>query len=386
MKGSALLLLLAASAGADKPAKPEPPVWSELQAIGEEAGYNGIVMASNADERSWAYIGKRTPGKGKQISPSPPSIADGSGRYAPSGDFPVGSTDYFDVEEPWRWASVTKQIVAVLVLQEVAKGTIDLDTNIATYLPTFKSPNADRITVRALLRHQSGLPNPDDSQRPGEQVADYYLKKSKLNRDPLNGYCAGPVKGPANGNWSYNNCDYIVAGALLKAVTGREWKKLFEDRIARPFKLRSVKTGLDIAHTQEGFIDGKPEPGIALKAFGAAGAISGSITDLWRFDRALMTGKLLPKAQMDVLWDGQPQLGFIALGQWVFDAPLKGCAKPVRIVERRGAIGGVQVRNFILPDKDAVLVAFTNRAEFDFGEVWQGSGLSHDLLAKVACS
>jgi hypothetical protein len=76
----------------------------------------------------------------------------------------------------------------------------------------------------------------------------------------------------------------------------------------------------------------------------------------------------------------------MALGQWVFSVPLKGCAAPVRIVERRGAIGGVEVRNFILPDKDVVAIAFTNRSGFDFGEVWQGKGFSYDLLSSAACS
>jgi D-alanyl-D-alanine carboxypeptidase len=383
---AALTLLLAANVEAGGPATNALPRWQELQSIADDAKFNGIVLASKGDERVWAYAGKRTPGKGKQIAPALPATPNGSGRYsAPSDSFPEGSKDHFDVEESWRWASVTKQIVAVLVVQEAAKGTIDLDKPVSAYLPGFKSENADQITVRALLRHQSGLPNPDDSQRPGLTMADYYLKTGKADRDPLTGYCAGPVKGPANGNWSYNNCDYIVAGALLKAVTGKEWAKLFDERIAKPFKLRSAKTRLDVVHTQEGFIGDKKEPGILLQAFDASGAISGSVVDLWRFDRALMTGKLLPSAQMDILWDGKPELGFIALGQWVFEAPLTGCDKPVRIVERRGAIGGVQVRNFILPEKDTVVIAFTNRAEFEFGEVWQGAGLSHDLLAKAAC-
>jgi D-alanyl-D-alanine carboxypeptidase len=65
---------------------------------------------------------------------------------------------------------------------------------------------------------------------------------------------------------------------------------------------------------------------------------------------------------------------------------LKGCPTPVRIIERRGAIGGVQVRNFILPDADVVVIAFTNRDDFDFGEIWQGKGFAFDLLSAAACT
>jgi D-alanyl-D-alanine carboxypeptidase len=352
----------------------KPPV--SIEQIGEAAGFNGIVLLSRGEDISWAKLGQANP-----VGLSVPQTVNTSGSSAAY----AGLSGY-DIEANWRWASVTKQIVAVLVLQEVAKGTIELDKSLANYLPSFKSANAKTITVRNLLRHQSGLPNPDDTLRAGSAIASYYLKSSKLNRNPLSGNCAGAVKGPANGNWAYNNCDYIVAGALLKQVTGKSWFTLFQERIAGPLQLGSVQIRANSTKTQIGFAAGKREPAISLAAFDSSGALSGSIFDLWKFDRALMTAKLLPRAQLNELWDGQADLGYIALGQWVFEAPLKGCDKAVRIVERRGAIGGVQVRNFILPDQDAVVIAFTNRGEFDFGEVWQGAGLSHDLLAKAACS
>ena len=41
---------------------------------------------------------------------------------------------------------------------------------------------------------------------------------------------------------------------------------------------------------------------------------------------------------------------------------------------RRGAIGGIQVRNVLIPSRGRALVVFTNRADVKFGEVWQGSG------------
>jgi CubicO group peptidase (beta-lactamase class C family) len=286
----------------------------------------------------------------------------------------------------WRWASVTKQVIATLVMQDVAAGRIDLDKPVSTYLPAFKSPNAGKVTVRQLLRHQSGLPNPDDTAATPDALPAYYRPDYTGDRGPLTGYCAGPVKGEPGRSWSYNNCDYLVAGALLQAVDGKPWQRLVRERIVRPLKLRTLAAFPSKASTMHGFVDGRAEPSIAFDSFGAAAGLYGSVGDLWLFDRALLTGTLLPEVQRREMWDGQPKLGSIALGQWVFEAPLKGCAKPVRIVERRGALGGIQVRNFILPDNDTVVIAFANRAEFDFGEVWQGSGYSFDLLSAAACS
>lgn len=297
-----------------------------------------------------------------------------------------GERPYFDsrlagdtkTEAPWRWASVTKQVIATLVMQEVAAGRIDLDKPVLHFLPGFKSANAGRMTVRNLLRHQTGLPNPDE-------VPGFYAAGFSGSRDPLTGYCAGPVTGPAGNAWAYNNCDYMVAGELLRAVTGKSWHTLVAERIAGPLELTSLEAFPGTTPTVPGFIAGKPEPAMALEAFGAAGGLYGTAFDLWQFDRALLSGRLLPAAARSELWKGDAALGFIALGQWAFDAPLKSCAQPVRLIERRGAIGGVQVRNIIAPDRDAIVVAFTNTADFEFGEIWQGRGFSHDLLDAALC-
>ncbi|WP_338502450.1 serine hydrolase domain-containing protein [Sphingomonas kaistensis] len=287
----------------------------------------------------------------------------------------------------WRWASVTKQVVATMVMQEAAAGRIDLDRPVSRYLPGFKSPNAPLISVRQLLRHQSGLPNPDDTPKDAAGIPGYYTKQFSGSRDPLTGYCAGAVNGAPGGRWSYNNCDYIVAGALLERVTGKPWTTLVRERIAAPLKLASLGAFPTTRPTVSGTVGNKPEPAIDLTVYRASAGLFGTAADLLVFDRALMTGKLLPAKQLAEMWDGQPQLGSIALGQWSFKAPLKGCAAPVRIIERRGEIGGVQVRNFILPEQDTAVAVFTDRGsdDFDFGEVWQGKGLSHDLLAAAAC-
>lgn len=284
----------------------------------------------------------------------------------------------------WRWASVTKQVVAVLVMQEVAAGRIDLDMPVATYLPGFTSANSRTATVRHLLRHQAGLPNPDDTGGAGG-TASFYEQGYAGSRDPLTGYCAGTPKAAPGGNWTYNNCDYIVLGALLEAVTGARWDALVRTRITVPLGLTELAAYPTDRWTRPGLVEGKPEPAFELASFGAAAGLHGSIDDLLKFDLALMNGTLLAKPQLDEMWDGQAKLGYIALGQWVFEAKLKDCAQPVKIVERRGAIGGVELRNFILPDRKMAVVAMSHETPFAFGEVWQGTGFSHDLLNAAVC-
>jgi D-alanyl-D-alanine carboxypeptidase len=298
----------------------------------------------------------------------------------------------------WRWASVTKQVIAVLVMQEVAMNRVDLDKPISHYIPKFSSPNASKITVRQLLRHQIGLPNPDDTPANAQGVPSFYTADFSGNRDPLTGYCAQAPNADPGGDWSYNNCDYIVAGALLEAITGKSWQALVSERIRRPFigrdnpytvpflGMSQVTTTPPPNEPWPGLVAGKAEAKLDVASYGAAGSLYGTVSDLLWFDIYLATGQLLPQSAMDELWDGRPELGFLALGQWSFEAPLKGCEKPVHIVERRGSIGGVQVRNFIVPEQEIAVALFTDQAEFEFGEIWQGKGFSYDMLSLGACA
>lgn len=289
----------------------------------------------------------------------------------------------------WRWASVTKQITAILVMQEVERGRLALDRPISGYLPAFSGANRDRITIRQLLQHSSGLPNPNETPATGDEWPAFYRETGNAvgNRPAAFGYCAGASASAPGQGFSYNNCDYLVLGAILEAVTGKLYAALVAERIARPLRLRSltVATTGRARTTVTSTIAGKPEPSVNLATFGAGGALVGTPDDLIALDRALLAGRLLSKASRDILWAGDPKLGYEALGVWSFPAPLKGCAGQVALIERRGEIGGVEVRNIIAPALGRMLVVFVNAAPIEFGEVWQGRGLSHDLLRAAFC-
>ncbi len=293
------------------------------------------------------------------------------------------------VGQRWLWASVTKQLTATLVMQEVADGRMALDSPIVSYLPGFSGDHA--ITVRELLQHRSGLPNPSDTPAV-EGVPGFYLQNGPAISDAsrANGFCSGAPKRPRGGEWEYNNCDYLVLGAALEAVTGHSYGRLVEERIARPLKIRGLRLAPDGATrggaAATGYDGSKPVPAMNVATGGAAAALTGSASDLARFDRGLMAGSLLSPDAQKTAWAGDPKLGYMALGVWSFPASLKGCSKPVQLIERRGDFAGTQVRNVIAPALGRAIVLFTNNATAEFGEVWQGKGLTYDLLSAAFCS
>ena len=301
------------------------------------------------------------------------------------GDFAVsrrdGSVHIFALRPPssqekWPWASVTKQVMAVLVMQQVEAGTLDLDAPADTYLPDLAA-DAPSPTVRQLLQHRSGLRNPDDSPADATGFPSFY-SDGPTGTD----WCIADRTAPTE-EWRYNNCDYIVLGGILEKVTGSPVEVLLEERIGTPSGWSD--TALLRKGSARDFQGRDPTYTTRIARYGSSAALVGPLEDMVRFDRALMSGKLLTPEARASLWDSDPALGFMALGQWVFEAPLKGCDTPVKIVERRGNIGKYQVRNIILPDSDTTISLATEDGNFDFGEIWSGSGAMYETLSAVAC-
>ncbi len=292
------------------------------------------------------------------------------------------------IDGVWRWASVSKQVTAVLTMQLVQQGKLSLDETLATLLPSFQAPRAADISLRQLLQHTSGLPNPDTR-------VDFYTRRFDDEDGPLAqalGFCSGPPAGEPGTRFAYNNCDTLVLQAVLERVAGLPYAQLVQTALAQPLGLRQlgvtpVRARIPEPQTPRGYIDSRTlEPTLNLASFGAGGALRGTPHELWQFDRALMQGRLLDPVFLNTLWQGDPKLGYVALGAWSFPARLAGCSKPVALVERRGQIGGIQVRNLLAPEFGAALIVFSNTAETVFGEIWQGQGLTYEMASAAFCT
>ena len=337
-----------------------PPAGGPVGAVLDASGFKGFAMVASPDAVLWqSPRATCRPAPADQIVLCHPRPTDGL---------------------RWPWASVSKQMLAILTMQQVDAGTLALGIPASAYLPVLTRSVA-APTIRQLLQHRSGLRNPDDSAPDKSGDPSFY------SDGPTGlGWCLGGRKAPG-GDWRYNNCDSIVLGAVLERVTGKTLPALFDEKLRKPLALEG-----------SGFAEqpttGFPEmattlpPGYArsLERYGAAGGLVGTGSDLLKIDRALMAGRLMSPGARDAMWAGDAKLGYMALAQWAFDAPLKGCAKPVRIVERRGEIGRYQVRNIILPAIRRIVIVFTDDAKLDFGEIWQGKGFAYDLLSAAACS
>ncbi|MWK39961.1 serine hydrolase [Actinomadura sp. J1-007] len=137
-----------------------------------------------------------------------------------------------------RVGSTTKAFVATVVLQLVGEGRVALDAPVETYLPGVvrgRGGDGRTITVRQLLQHTSGLPDPGTLLPSGRAWAERRFRHR--DRGELIRYALSLE--PTTARWSYTNTGYLLLGELIEKVTkARSWRDEVARRIVRPLGLR----------------------------------------------------------------------------------------------------------------------------------------------------
>ncbi|WP_328468221.1 beta-lactamase family protein [Actinoplanes sp. NBC_00393] len=187
-------------------------------------------------------------------------------------------------------ASLTKIYTAILLLQQVAKGRIDLDAPVARYLPAFTGKGKSKVTVRMLLTHTSGLP----VGAPGTLLTTPLVK--------------GAVPGDA---YRYSSAGLMVAAELVEKATGTGLAAALKAGITGPLGLRdtgftplkwlsradrATRLVATDARTSRGLLRGIVHDDVAARAGGVIGSagIFATAADVAAVTNALLDGDLLP--------------------------------------------------------------------------------------------
>jgi D-alanyl-D-alanine carboxypeptidase len=203
-----------------------------------------------------------------------------------------------------RIASISKVFTAVVVLQLVEEGKLDLDAPVTTWFAELV-PNATDTTVRRLLNHTTGL-------------YDYLEDKHMLARafqrpdhrwpsDELVAYAATypPAFHPgARGAWDYSSTNYVILGMIVEQVTGNTLAQEMRQRIFIPLGLEQTFFPPDevVQGVQaRGYRYYYDQTNISLSfAFATANLVS-TASDMQRFGDALFQGRLLKPETMDMM-------------------------------------------------------------------------------------
>jgi D-alanyl-D-alanine carboxypeptidase len=228
----------------------------------------------------------------------------------PDGTVISRSSGYTDPAGENTWSldtqsalgSITKTFTAVVIMQLVQEGKLSLDDTIDTWFPD--QPNADKITVRMLLSHTSGLANfiSRENERDPKWSHEWAPLELIAEANKL-----GPVAEPGSKVAHYANTNYFLLGLITEKVTGNSWEQEVRSRIIEPLGLEDttflsqegVWGGSMVAgytKTPAGYLSILDIPNLphATTAW-AAGAVVSTLSDLLTFASALFDGTLVSK-------------------------------------------------------------------------------------------
>ncbi|QGY45712.1 serine hydrolase [Maribellus comscasis] len=191
-----------------------------------------------------------------------------------------------DPQALFKIASISKLYVAVAVAKLVNDKHLSLDKTLADYFPALveRIENADKITLRMMVQHRSGIPNFTDT--PG-----YWGHLPKDNRENLELVLDKPAEFEPDKKYSYSNTNYLLIREILDKTLGYSYHQYIKREILKPLGLNntySLLSEVDLDDVMSGYdvsYDGD------LK--NTAGSMVATAEDVGIFLRALNDGSLL---------------------------------------------------------------------------------------------
>ncbi|WP_407704452.1 serine hydrolase domain-containing protein [Streptomyces spongiae] len=243
-------------------------------------------------------------------------VQDGQRWYGTAGVADLVSGRVPRPDDRVRAGSVTKAFVATVVLQLWAEGRVDLDAPIGRYLPGLLPSDFARITVTQLLNHTSGLP---DHQGIADESTPEAVVRHRFDQwtpeEWVRTVTHAPLKFAPGTKQEYRGITYVLLALIIEEVTGQRYGDAIRSRIVRPLGLtRTLIPGNDPrlhgphVHGYLRMTDGSLED---LTVYNPSstwgeGELVSSVNDLFRFQQALFSGRLLPPDAMEKLFTVPP--------------------------------------------------------------------------------
>lgn len=198
--------------------------------------------------------------------------------------------------------SITKQFTAMAIMQLCEKGLINVDDKVDKYIPGLLE--GKNIRIENLLVHTSGLVNYTDLSE--------FLQSDFDNKDPMKmvdlikdrelEFEPGEI-------FKYRNTNYLLLGMIVEQITGQSLEDYLQTNILKPLNMESTgvsygkdQVSLD-ASPYTGFIEVQEinDKAILSQAYGAGNMYS-TVEDLYRWDRALKTEKLVKQETLNEIF------------------------------------------------------------------------------------
>ncbi|WP_296312989.1 serine hydrolase [Winogradskyella sp. UBA3174] len=277
-------------------------------------------------------------------------------------------------------ASNSKGFTCFALAMMVDAGKLNWDDKVRKHIPEFQLYDAwvtDNFTVRDLVTHRSGM---------GLGAGDlmFFPDGNDFDVDDvINNVKHLESETSFRSKFAYNNNMFIIAGEVLKRVSGLSWEDFIETKIMKPVGMTSSKASYNRVTDKSNIIDAHTRaegkviqiPHDWSRTANAAGGIVSNVHDMMTWAQFLMNDavtksgeRLLSERQFYELWQLQTPLGvgpndsynsnFKGYGLGWFLTDVKGGHKQVY---HTGGLLGTVTQFTMIPDLDLAIVVLTNQ-------------------------
>lgn len=259
----------------------------------------------------------------------------------------------------FRIASFTKPITDMLILQLVEEGKLKLDGKLTDYLPEFPKEKGEGITIHHLLTHTAGITGESRITNLIDIEKEYYTRERFFNTIVEQDIIYKPGEGR-----EYSNFGYALLGMVIENVSGKSYEELLQEKICKPAGMKNTMGDVTAQHINKRALGYNYNyfTGLELASFidmsfaFGAGHLLSTVNDLYLFDQALYTNKLLNEKSKELF--------FNKYGWKHQDCPYGKGFKKIRSNSLDGSVNGFGSHTQRIEKDSVFIVALRNTKEY----------------------
>ncbi len=251
----------------------------------------------------------------------------------------------------FKIASITKLYVAVATTKLVKEGRLSLDKTLADYFPELvgRIENAERITLRMMVQHRSGIPNYVDHP-------EYWTNPPKNKQETLEYALDLPANFEPGEGYGYSNTNYMLISDLMDQVLEYPHQQYIKETILNPLGLKNTfgsQSEVNMDDVMSGYYVGVDTD----FKWEDTGLMLATAEDVGIFLRALNNGSVFNEGEQEIY-------------------------SSIYVYEHTGLLPGYQSFAKYYKDIDAVVIQFNNTTNFD-GYDWNLAEIIYGRVVKI---
>lgn len=277
-------------------------------------------------------------------------------------------------------ASVTKTFTAALVMKLIDQGKLSLDTRLSDVLTWYRKDVGEKVTIRQLLNHTSGIPNYMNMKEHSMDELNRQFGTLEINKmEFAKKYCMYDLEFEPGTRWNYNNTAYFLLGLIIEKLNGKSYEASLKELIFDPLHMEN-----------SGDIQSDPERVVSSMATGyikkagsyshmpywnistayAAGTIYSTLGDLLKYDQALNSGSFLSEKAKKAMFT--PGLNNYGCGWELRQLPLGIHSEVKNIQTHEGYLWAWHTRIFRIPEDGYFIVILSNTGNAPLEKMFTG--------------